>query len=115
MAAGTLPRAGQRPGAGAGIDRPIVQMRMAERGAYAAYASKLLQGYSERNAKVTAAVEAAVKDADAKGKDPLVAKRDAHAKAIKATEKDYEAKLSSLKAEHKAALAEAEKKGAVNG
>jgi hypothetical protein len=89
---------------------PIVQMRMEEREANAKYAAGLLQAYSERQSKVTAAVEAAVKDADAKGKDPLVAKRDAHAKAIKATEADYEAKLKSLKADRDAALTAAKKK-----
>jgi hypothetical protein len=89
---------------------PIVQMRMEEREANAKYAAGLLQAYSERQSKVSAAVEAAVKDADAKGKDPLVAKRDAHAKAMKATEADYEAKLKSLKAERDAALAAAKKK-----
>jgi hypothetical protein len=94
---------------------PVVQMRMAEREANAKYAAALLQAYAERQSKVSAAVEAAVKDADAKGKDPLVAKRDAHAKAVKATEKDYEAKLASLKAEHKAATAAAKKKGAAKG
>ena len=89
---------------------PIVQMRMEEREANAKYAAGLLQAYSERQSKVTAAVEAAVKDADAKGKDPLVAKRDAHAKAMKATEADYEAKIKALKSEHNAALAAAKKK-----
>lgn len=89
---------------------PIVQMRTEEREANHAYAEKLLQAYNERNAKVSAAVDAAVKDADAKGKDPLVAKRDAHAKAMKATEAEYEAKLKKLKAERDAAVAAAKKK-----
>jgi len=60
---------------------------------------------------VTAAVEAAVKDADAKGKDPLVAKRDAAAKATKATQAGYDANLKKLKADHKAALDAAAIKG----
>jgi hypothetical protein len=91
---------------------PIVQMRMAQREANAQYAAKLLQAYAERQAKVSAAVEAAVKDADAKGKDPLVAKRDAHAKAMKATEAEYETKLKALKAERDAALAAAKQQAA---
>jgi hypothetical protein len=91
---------------------PVVQMRMEQREANGKYAAGLLLAYSDRQAKVSAAVEAAVKDADAKGKDPLVAKRDAHAKATKATEAEYEAKLKSLKAERDAALAAANKKGA---
>jgi hypothetical protein len=89
---------------------PIVQMRMEQREASAKYAAGLLQAYSERQSKVSAAVEAAVKDADAKGKDPLVAKRDAHAKAMKATEAEYEARIKALKAEHNAALDAAKKK-----
>jgi hypothetical protein len=91
---------------------PIVQMRMAQREANAQYAAKLLQAYAERQAKVSAAVEAAVKDADAKDKDPLVAKRDAHAKAMKATEAEYETKLKALKAERDAALAAAKQQAA---
>ncbi len=89
---------------------PIVQMRMAEREANAKYSSGLLQAYSERQSKVSAAVEAAVKDADAKGKDPLVAKRDAHAKAMKATDAEYEAKLKALKKERDAAVTAAKQK-----
>ena len=91
---------------------PIVQMRMEQREANAKYTAGLLQAYSDRQAKISAAVDAAVKDADAKGKDPLVAKRDAHAKATKATESEYEAKLKELKKERDAALAAAKKKGA---
>ena len=89
---------------------PIVQMRAEQREANAKYAANLLLAYSERQSKVSAAVEAAVKDADAKGKDPLVAKRDAHAKAMKATEAEYEAKLKTLKKERDTALAAAKSK-----
>ena len=89
---------------------PVVQMRMVEREANAKYAAGLLQVYSERQSKVSAAVEAAVKDADAKGKDPLVAKRDAHAKATKATEADYEAKVKALKKERDDAIKAAKQK-----
>lgn len=91
---------------------PVVQMRMEQREANGKYAAGLLQAYADRHAKISAAVEAAVKDADAKGQDPLVAKRDAHAKATKATEAEYEARLKALKKEHDAALAAAKKKGA---
>lgn len=91
---------------------PVVQMREAQRQANATYSAKLLEAYAERHKKIEAAVVAAVKDADAAGKDPLVAKRDAHAKATKATEAEYEAKLKQLKAEHRAALDAAKKKGA---
>lgn len=53
---------------------------------------------------------AAVKDADAKGADPLIAKRDAEAKAKKATQGDYDAALKTASADRKAALAAADKK-----
>jgi hypothetical protein len=90
---------------------PIVQMRADQRAANAAYAKGLLENYSARSAKVSAAVEAAVKDADAQGKDPLVAKRDAEAKATKATQAEYDANIKKLTADHKAALDAAAKKG----
>jgi hypothetical protein len=90
---------------------PIVQMRAEQRAANTAYADGLLAAHNERQKKISAAVEAAVKDADAKGKDPLVAKRDAEAKATKATQAEYDAKLKQLKAEQKAALDAAAKKG----
>lgn len=89
---------------------PIVQSRAAQRAANGAYASALLKAYGERGAKVNAAVEAAVKDADAKGKDPLVAKRNADAKARKDTQAEYDAALKKAAGERKAALAEADKK-----
>jgi len=90
---------------------PIVQMRAEQRAANDAYAKGLVEAHKERDAKVAAAVEAAVNDAAAKNKDPLVAKRDAEAKAKKATEAEYEAKVKKLKAEHKAAMDAAAKKG----
>jgi len=90
---------------------PIVQMRADQRAANAAYATGLIDNYKARSAKVSAAVEAAVKDADAKGKDPLVAKRDAEAKATKATQAEYDANLKKLKVDHKAALDAAAQKG----
>jgi hypothetical protein len=90
---------------------PIVQMRADQRAANSAYATGLIESYKARSAKVAVAVEAAVKDADAKGKDPLVAKRDANAKATKATQAEYDASLKKLKADHKAALDAAARKG----
>lgn len=89
---------------------PVVQMRAVEREANAKYSSGLLQAYNDRQAKVSAAVDAAVKDADAKGKDPLVAKRDAHDKATKATQAEYDAKLKALKKERDDAIKAAKQK-----
>jgi hypothetical protein len=89
---------------------PIVQLRADQRAANTAYAIGLIENYKARDAKVSAAVEAAVKDADAKGKDPLVAKRDATAKATKATQVEYDANLKKLKLDQKAALDAAAKR-----
>jgi hypothetical protein len=89
---------------------PVVQLREAQRTANAAYVSALLAAYDERHKKKSAAVEAAMKDADAKGKDPLVAKRDADAKAHKATQGEYDAALKKAGDERRAALDSADKK-----
>jgi hypothetical protein len=88
----------------------IVQGRAEQRAAHSAYlqGKKALQ--AERDAKITAAMDAAAKDATGKGKDPLVAKRDAKAKATQATKADYDAKLKSLADERKKGLASADKK-----
>jgi hypothetical protein len=90
---------------------PIVQMRAQQRAANDAYAKGLLAAYQDRQKKVAAAVETAVNEANAAGKDPLVAKRDADAKATKATQAEYDAQLKTLAADRKAALAAAEKTG----
>ena len=87
-----------------------MQLREAQRTANAAYVSALLAAYDERHKKKSAAVEAAMKDADAKGKDPLVAKRDADAKAHKATQGEYDAALKKAGDERRAALDSADKK-----
>lgn len=89
---------------------PVVQLREAQRTANAAYVSALLIAYDERHKKKSAAVEAAMKDADARGKDPLVAKRDADAKAQKDTQAGYDAALKKAADERRAALDAADKK-----
>jgi hypothetical protein len=89
---------------------PVVQARAEQRAANATYASALLTAYAERGKKVNAAVEAAVKEATEKDKDPLVAKRDADAKARKATQAEYDAALKKAADERNAAMAAADKK-----
>ena len=89
---------------------PGVRGRAAQREANSAYAGALLKAYADRGAKVNAAVEAAVKDADAKGKDPLVAKRNADAKARKDTQAEYDAALKKAADARKAATAAADNK-----
>ncbi|MFN9677462.1 MAG: hypothetical protein ACK58C_07670 [Betaproteobacteria bacterium] len=90
---------------------PIVQMRAMQRDANSAYAKGLIAAYQDRQKKVGAAVEAAVNEANAAGKDPLVAKRDADVKASKATKAEYDAQLKKLADERKAAMAAAAKTG----
>lgn len=90
---------------------PIVQMRAQQRAANDAYAKGLIAAYQDRQKKVAAAVETAVVEANVAGKDPLVAKRDADAKATKATQAEYDAQLKKLADDRKAALAAAEKTG----
>lgn len=89
---------------------PFVQLREDQRAANTAYAVALINAYGDRSKKLNAAVEAAVKEADANGKDPLVAKRDADAKARKATQPEYDAALKKAAADRKALLAEADKR-----
>ncbi len=90
---------------------PIVQMRTAEREATRVYAASLLKAWSDRQTKVNAAVEVATNKAAEEGKDPLVAKRDAIAKAEKATKPEYDAAVKAATQQHKAAMAAAKKKG----
>jgi hypothetical protein len=89
---------------------PIVQGRALKREANKVFANALLKAHSERSAKVNAAIETAIKEANEKGKDPLVAKRDAEAKANKATQAEWDAAVKKALAERKAAVAEADKK-----
>jgi hypothetical protein len=87
-----------------------VQMRAERRAADQAFNKGKAAAQAERDAKVKAAVDEALKDPSAKGKDPLVVQREARAKAMKQTKPDYDAKIKKLSAERKAADAAAEKK-----
>jgi hypothetical protein len=87
-----------------------VQMRAERRAADEAYKKGKAAAQAERDAKVKAAVDAALKDPANKGKDPLVVQREAKSKAMKATKADYDAKIKPLTAERKAAYAAADKK-----
>lgn len=89
---------------------PFVLMRADKRAADAVYSKGKAAAQAERKAKVSAAVDAAANDPGAKGKDPQDVKRDAEAKAKKATKADYTAKVKALSADHKAAYAAAETK-----
>ena len=87
-----------------------VQMRAERRVANEAFNKGKDAAQAERDAKVKAAVDAALKDPSAKGKDPLVVQREAKAKAMKQAKPEYDAKIKQLSAERKAAFATAEKK-----
>jgi hypothetical protein len=90
---------------------PVVVMRAEERAAKATYKQKMSALTTEHKAAISGAGEAAAKDAKAKGSDPLVARRDAEAKAKKMSQSDYDRKVKALKTERKAALDAAAKKG----
>lgn len=89
---------------------PIVQLRADERAAKAAYKQKVSAASKDRDAKVKTAVDSAVADAKAHGKDPLVAKRDAKKKAKQETKADYDAAVKAAKQERDTAIADARKK-----
>ncbi len=87
-----------------------VQMRDERRAADDVYKKGKAAAQAERDAKVKAAVDDALKDPSAKGKDPLVVQREAKSRAMKQTKPEYDAKIKKLSAERKAANAAAEKK-----
>jgi len=87
-----------------------VQMRAERHAASEAFKQGKAAAQAERNAKVKAAVDAALKDPGATGKDPQVVRRDAKNKAMKQTKPEYEAKIKQLSAERRAANETAEKK-----
>lgn len=98
------------PAATATAADPIVQTRAERRAARQAYAQGKKAADADRKAKVSEAVAAAAKDPANKDKDPMVVKRDAKAKAMKATKGDYDAKLKALADTRKQATAAAHKK-----
>jgi hypothetical protein len=91
---------------------PIVQMREQQRAANATFSQKRSALRAERDAQVAAAADAAGKEATAKGRDPLVARRDATTKARSATKADFDAKMKVITQERNAARAAAAKTGA---
>jgi len=91
---------------------PIVQMHAEEAAARKTYKEKVAAAKKDREAEMKPSIDAAVKDATAQGKDPLVARRDAEKKASAATRKSYDAKVEAAKKERDTALAAARKKGA---
>ena len=91
---------------------PIVQMREKQRDANAMFSEKRSALRAQRDTKVSAAADAAGKEATAKGTDPLVARRNASTKARSATKADFDAKMKVITQERNAARAVAAKTGA---
>ncbi len=87
-----------------------VQMRDERRAANEAFNKGRDAAQAERNAKVRAAVDDAMKDPGAKGKDPLVVQREARSRAMKQTKPEFDARIKQLTAERRAAFAEIDKK-----
>lgn len=86
---------------------PIVQERMKKKDANEVYKKSVAAAGKERDAKVKAAVDSAVADAQKTGKDPIVARRNATSEAKKATKSDYDAAVSAAKKQRDAAYAAA--------
>ena len=107
------PAAGKAKSATAASD-PLVQTREAEATAKKAYQQKVAAAKKERAEEMKPMIEASIKDATAKGTDPLVARRDAEKKAQGATRASYDAKVKAAKKERDAAVADARKKGAAS-
>lgn len=86
---------------------PIVQMRMKKRDANEVYKKSVAAAGKERDAKVKAAVDSAVADAQKTGKDPIVARRNATSQAKKTTKAEYDAAVSAAKKQRDTAYAAA--------
>ena len=69
------------------------------------YKKSVAAAGKERDAKVKAAVDSAVADAQKTGKDPIVVRRNATSEAKKATKADYDAAVSAAKKQRDAAYA----------
>ena len=88
---------------------PVVQSRMKNRDANEVYRQAVATANKERDAKVSAAVDSAVKDAEKTGRDPIVARRNARTEARRATKADFDAAVSAARKERSAARAVASK------
>lgn len=86
---------------------PIVQSRMKTRDANATFNEAVAEARRQRDAKINAAGEAAVKEAKASGRDPLVARRDARSKARRESQADFDAAVAAARKERDAARAQA--------
>jgi hypothetical protein len=86
---------------------PVVQTRMKKKDANEVYKKSVAAAGKERDAKIKAAVDSAVADAQKTGKDPIVARRNATSEAKKMTKADYDAAVSAAKKQRDTAYAAA--------
>ena len=91
---------------------PFVQQCTEEQQARKIYKEKVASANKARDAKAKPAVDGAVKEAKAQGKDPMMARRDAKEKALEATKAEYTANVKATAQERDASLAAARKKAA---
>ena len=94
----------------AGSSDPIVVMRNEQRAARNAFNAAAKPIRAERAATVQAAVDKAVADAKASGKDPVVAGRVARRQAMEATKPDFDAKMKVITDQRNEAMAAAKAK-----
>ncbi|MGY4829693.1 hypothetical protein ACVNIS_14055 [Sphaerotilaceae bacterium SBD11-9] len=89
---------------------PAVQMRLEKKEVDKTFSEKKKALNSERMTKVKAAGDTAAAEAQAKGKEPGIARRDAEARVKAATKAEHDTKMKALKKEHDAAVAALKKK-----
>ena len=93
---------------------PVVQSRMKKKDADEVYKKTVAAAGKERDAKVKAAVDSAVADAQKTGKDPIIARRNATSEAKKAAKPAYDAAVSAAKKQRDAVYAAAAVKPAAS-
>lgn len=91
---------------------PVVVLRNEQRAARNAFNEAAKPIRAERAATVKAAVDKAVAEAKASGKDPVVAGRVAHRQAMQATKPDFDAKMKAISDTRRDAMAAAKAKRA---
>lgn len=91
---------------------PIVVMRNEQRAARNAFNEAAKPIRAERAATVKEAVDKAVAEAKASGKDPIIAGRVARKQAMQATKPDFDAKMKAITDTRRDAMAAAKAKRA---
>jgi Holliday junction resolvase RusA-like endonuclease len=89
---------------------PIVVMRTEQRAARNAFNESAKTIRAERAATVKVAVDKAVAEAKASGKDPIIARRVANRQAMQATKPDFDAKMKAITDTRNEAMAAAKAK-----